>query len=73
MALTSDFLVWGTDMGTIGYFFLEDWSLVSEFKHITGIKEMVAEATRTKMSATSATLRPLWGSERCRNHQGCGT
>ena len=43
MALTADFLVWGTDMGTIGYFFLEDWSLVSEFKHITGIREMVAE------------------------------
>ena len=50
MALTSDFLVWGTDMGGIGYFFLEDWSLVSEFKHITGIKEMVAEASGTKVA-----------------------
>ena len=50
MALTSDFLVWGTDMGGIGYFFLEDWSLVSEFKHITGIKEMVAEASGTKIA-----------------------
>ena len=50
MALTSDFLVWGTDMGSIGIFFLEDWSLVSEFKHITGIKEMVAESSGTKVA-----------------------
>jgi len=50
MALTPDFLIWGTDMGGIGYFFLEDWSIVSEFKHITGIKDMVSEPSGTKVA-----------------------
>jgi WD repeat-containing protein 19 len=36
MALTPDFLVYGTDMGGIAYFFLEDWTTVTKFKHITG-------------------------------------
>jgi WD repeat-containing protein 19 len=36
MALTPDFLVYGTDMGGIAYFFLEDWATVTKFKHITG-------------------------------------
>ena len=50
MALTADFLIWGTDMGAIGYFLLEDWTIVSEFKHITGIKDMVAEPGGTKVA-----------------------
>ena len=50
MALTPDFLIWGTDMGGIGYFLLEDWTMVSEFKHITGIKDMVAEPSGTKLA-----------------------
>ena len=50
MALTADFLIWATDMGSIGYFFLEDWTIVSEFKHITGIKDIVAEQSGTKLA-----------------------
>jgi WD repeat-containing protein 19 len=36
MALTADFLVYGTDMGGIVYFLLEDWATLTKFKHITG-------------------------------------
>ena len=31
-ALTPDFLVLGTDMGAVSYFFLEDWARVQEFR-----------------------------------------
>jgi hypothetical protein len=37
MALTADFLIYGTDMGGIVYFFLEDWATLTKFKHITGM------------------------------------
>jgi len=36
MALTPDFLIWGTDMGGLNYFYIEDWAVITEFKHITG-------------------------------------
>ena len=31
--LTSDFLIYGTDMGGLTFFLIEDWSVVSEFRH----------------------------------------
>ena len=37
MCLTPDFLIMGTDMGGITYFYIEDWCNVTSFKHITGI------------------------------------
>ena len=37
-------------MGGIGYFFLEDWATVTEFKHLTGIKTIIAEPNGTKVS-----------------------
>ena len=45
MALTPDFLVYGTDMGGIAYFFLEDWATVTKFKHITGDEEVGGAAS----------------------------
>ena len=36
MCLTPDFLIMGTDMGGIAYFYVEDWCTVTSFKHITG-------------------------------------
>ena len=47
-ALTPDFLVLGTDMGGISYFFLEDWTMVQEFKHNTGIREIIPEPNGIK-------------------------
>ncbi|QQP36862.1 Uncharacterized protein FKW44_022083, partial [Caligus rogercresseyi] len=41
--LTPDFLIFGTDMGEITFFVLEDWVSFSEFKHHTGIKNMYPE------------------------------
>ena len=48
-ALTPDFLILGTDMGGISYFFLEDWVTVQEFKHGVGIKEIHPEPNGTKV------------------------
>ncbi|CAB4063815.1 WDR19 [Lepeophtheirus salmonis] len=41
--LTTDFLIFGTDMGEICYFVLEDWVSFNDFKHNTGIKSMYPE------------------------------
>ena len=48
-ALTPDFLILGTDMGGVSYFFLEDWVTVQEFKHGIGIKEIHPEPNGTKV------------------------
>ena len=49
--LTTDFLVYGSDMGAISFFLLEDWCTISEFKHSAGIKEIVADPNGTKVSS----------------------
>lgn len=48
-ALTPDFLVYGTDMGSLFFFFLEDWAFVHEFRHNAGIKLIVPEPNGTKL------------------------
>ena len=48
-ALTPDFLILGTDMGGVSYFFLEDWVTVQEFKHGVGIREIHPEPNGTKV------------------------
>jgi len=47
--LTTDFLVYGSDMGAITYFLLEDWCIISEFRRSAGIKELVADPNGTKV------------------------
>ena len=47
--LTTDFLVYGTDMGAITFFLLEDWCTISEYRHSAGIKEIVADPNGTKV------------------------
>ena len=34
-ALTPDFLIYGTDMGSLFFFFLEDWTIMHEFRYLT--------------------------------------
>ena len=53
-ALTPDFLIYGTDMGGLVVFFLEDWDSVHEFKHNAGIKDLVAEPNGTKVNPVVA-------------------
>eukprot|EP00727_Mastigamoeba_balamuthi_P013091 m51a1_g8404 putative wd repeat-containing protein 19 isoform x1 (1404) ;mRNA; r:243939-249400 len=52
LALTSDFLVYGTAKGTIVFFHLGDWASVNEFRHSavnTGIKRVVPNAQGTRV------------------------
>ena len=35
-ALTPDFLIYGTDMGSLFFFFLEDWTIMHEFRYLFG-------------------------------------
>jgi len=46
-ALTPDFLIMGTDMGGLSYFFLEDWANVQEFRHMTGLREVDTDSLST--------------------------
>lgn len=48
-SLTQDFLIIGTDMGGISYFFLEDWTTIHDFRHNTGIREIHPEPNGTKV------------------------
>ena len=54
MALTPEFLVWGTEQGGLTYFLLEDWTTVTEFKHVTGIRALVAEPGGTRVAFIDA-------------------
>ncbi|KAL9972694.1 hypothetical protein ACROYT_G019054 [Oculina patagonica] len=46
-ALTSDFLIYGTDNGSLFYFFIEDWQFVNEFRHVVGIKKIFPDISGT--------------------------
>lgn len=48
-ALTPDFLVYGTDMGSLFFFYLEDWTIMHEFRHNAGIKSIHPEPNGTKI------------------------
>ncbi|XP_070553702.1 WD repeat-containing protein 19-like isoform X2 [Ptychodera flava] len=48
-ALTSDFLIYGTDAGGLHYFFIEDWQFVNEFRHVVGIRKVYPDMTGTRM------------------------
>lgn len=40
MALTNDFLVFATDLGTIVHFSLDQWALVLQYRHDMGVKSV---------------------------------
>lgn len=48
-ALTSDFLIYGTDNGSLFYFFIEDWQFVNEFRHVVGIKRIFPDVSGTHL------------------------
>ncbi|XP_068702093.1 WD repeat-containing protein 19-like [Montipora foliosa] len=46
-ALTSEFLIYGMDSGSLYYFFIEDWQFVNEFRHVVGIKKIFPDFSGT--------------------------
>ncbi|KAI4462589.1 osmotic avoidance abnormal protein 1/wd repeat membrane protein [Holotrichia oblita] len=47
--LTTDFLVYGTDMGHIIYFCIEEWANSSEYKHAVGITDIFVDPGGTRL------------------------
>ena len=40
MAVTPDFLIYGTARGGLHYFYIKQWADVNEFRHDTGIRKV---------------------------------
>nr|XP_021388853.1 WD repeat-containing protein 19 [Lonchura striata domestica] len=49
-ALTSDFLIYGTDTGVIHYFFIEDWQYVNEYRHSVSVRKVFPDPNGTRMA-----------------------
>ncbi|NWX33087.1 WDR19 protein, partial [Notiomystis cincta] len=49
-ALTSDFLIYGTDTGVIRYFYIEDWQYVSEYRHPVSVRKVFPDPNGTRMA-----------------------
>lgn len=47
--LTTDFLVYGTNMGHIVYFHIEEWSKAIEYKHNFEISNIYVDPAGTRM------------------------
>nr|XP_002124215.1 WD repeat-containing protein 19-like [Ciona intestinalis] len=43
--LTNEFLIYGTDVGTLNFFFIEDWSNVNTFRHLTQIRNIYPDSS----------------------------
>ena len=50
--LTPDFLIYGTEQGGIHFFFLEEWQMVSEYKHEAGIRLLSPDPSGTRLLFT---------------------
>ncbi|NXM86552.1 WDR19 protein, partial [Oenanthe oenanthe] len=49
-ALTSDFLIYGTDTGVINYFYIEDWEYVNEYRHPVSVRKVFPDPSGTRMA-----------------------
>lgn len=49
LVLTTDFLIFATDLGNLVYFSLENWTLVIKYRHSMGIKKLFADIEGTKL------------------------
>ncbi|XP_033742140.1 WD repeat-containing protein 19-like isoform X1 [Pecten maximus] len=47
--MTQDFLIYGTDNGGINYFFIEDWQMVNEFRHVVGIRRLFPDPSGSRV------------------------
>ncbi len=52
LALTNDFLIYGTEAGTINYFHLGEWKMLvgSEYRHSSGIIDISTNANATRVA-----------------------
>ncbi|KAK3876370.1 hypothetical protein Pcinc_018852 [Petrolisthes cinctipes] len=48
-ALTPDFLIYATDGGSLFFFFIEDWRVVSDYRHTTAITNIYAEPSGRRL------------------------
>lgn len=48
-ALTTDFLIYGTDMGHVVYFHVEEWARASQYKHAVGLVEIFPDLAGTRL------------------------
>ncbi|XP_049780005.1 WD repeat-containing protein 19 isoform X1 [Schistocerca cancellata] len=48
-SLTTDFLIYATDMGHIHYFFIEDWKIVVDFQHTIGIRSIYSNQSGSRV------------------------
>ncbi|NXK78082.1 WDR19 protein, partial [Amazona guildingii] len=49
-ALTSDFLIYGTDTGLINYFYIEDWQYVNEYRHSVSVRKVFPDPNGTRLA-----------------------
>ncbi|XP_062348695.1 WD repeat-containing protein 19 isoform X3 [Cinclus cinclus] len=49
-ALTSDFLIYGTDTGVIHYFYIEDWQYVNEYRHPVSVRKVFPDPNGTRLA-----------------------
>ncbi|KAL1509542.1 hypothetical protein ABEB36_004257 [Hypothenemus hampei] len=47
--ITTDFLIYGTNMGSIIYFCIEEWAKAVEYKHNAGINSIYADPAGTRL------------------------
>lgn len=47
--LTTDFLVYATDMGHIVYFHVEEWAIAVEYKHSVGVNNIFVDSAGTRL------------------------
>ncbi|XP_066242265.1 WD repeat-containing protein 19 [Saccopteryx leptura] len=48
-ALTGDFLIYGTDIGVIQYFCIEDWQFVNSYRHPVSVKKIFPDPNGTRL------------------------
>ncbi|NP_001253801.1 WD repeat-containing protein 19 isoform X1 [Macaca nemestrina] len=48
-ALTSDFLIYGTDTGVVQYFYIEDWQFVNDYRHPVSVKKIFPDPNGTRL------------------------
>lgn len=47
--LTTNFLIFATNLGHIRYFSLDDWKFATEFRHDSGIKDLYSDPSGTRL------------------------
>ncbi|KAK5643690.1 hypothetical protein RI129_007535 [Pyrocoelia pectoralis] len=47
--ITTDFLIYGTDMGQLVYYCIEDWMVANSYKHAVGIKDVYPDPAGTRL------------------------